>query len=673
MLLLHGYILSLMLLTFLCAIGYLMGRQALRTEAVPRLFGRQMHRMFFISNAGWVLALMVLAFWGLQALPTVVPVRAVLWVFQMSVGMGGLFALTLVVSARDDRYAKACLMALLPVWAFYMFFLWQRQAVVSASWPLVDFQVFSSLPWWGDLGPLLPWILATLAALLILPGKAKLLAVALTGVPVGLAVFLGTYQAVLPGPGWQKPLEATWILILGLAQLLPSEEGGFGRFRPLALLRLFQTKLTFRLGSTFVLMVIVLLESLNAISVLSSQSELRVTRSEDLAEELRRVDGVLKSYLADSQKQLTDMREQSLWEKLRLDNASYIVRMLAASAGHFQALAVYETGGLQMGAYPLRHENTDLLDLTMVPLLQQLKATGQGVGTRVVDDKHYVFGTYLKDHNHVLLGMLSWGALKQRFAGLALRSDTIVVLENMKGESLLGPVSSNDESYLWKSTELPKMELRLSVGMKLTDAYHEFRKAQVSGLLVLLGGALFAFLVSLSISWGLSVKLRKLLVGMSIVRGGNLNYRIDVRGHDEVSSVATAFNDMARELKVAREQLVELERLKSVHLTTTTVNHEINSPLGTILMTAQMVKKLVQQNTGQAAVQPAALATVLQKIGPLSEILEREAKNIRDICNKLKDIKSVQTAEYMAGHEMLVIRDGAGLTLEERKKARPDA
>ena len=663
MLQIHIYVLSLIVLTFLAFVGLLLCNQPSAPGAVVSPVQKNIRRLFFWACVGWIVALLLMVFWGLQVI-TALPIDKLYLLFQLGIFTSGLCLLGLIVAVRKDTVAKWGLISLIPVTAFYAFLLLTRQSVVSCVWPVTDFYVVSNLAGWADWGPLLPWGLAAVGAVLLMPSGSRSVFVPIVMVGAGLGVFLGIYDNLLPQNIWLHPLLAVSLLILGLGQLLPAETVGFGHFRPLAVLRLFNTRLSFKVGGTFVLMVIILLEALNFFSLQSSQGELLQTRSAELMDELKTVETAMGSYMRDSKQEFYELSEHALFDRLRLDNANYITRTLVQNRQQFKALAVYQTSGVQMGAFPPKDHAVELMDFVFPRLAQSLEKNTNEVAYAVVEDQYHFLAVPLKDHNHILIGLISLDAFKNQFSSLSLREDTVITVESATGRLLLGHVSTQDRDYLWKTSELPAYQLRVSAGIRMADAYHEIRKAEANGLFLLVVGAMMALLVSMSITRGLNVDLRRLLVGMSIVRGGNLSYHIDARGRDEMSSLATAFNDMTVDLKKAREQVIDLERFRAVHQVSITVNHEINSPLATILMTTQMVTRLIQKHQGLMVSDP-AVATVLDKLGHLLTILDKEAKHIRDICALLRDVKSVETAEYLPGHEMLLIKGGAGLVKKD--------
>ena len=112
---------------------------------------------------------------------------------------------------------------------------------------------------------------------------------------------------------------------------------------------------------------------------------------------------------------------------------------------------------------------------------------------------------------------------------------------------------------------------------------------------------------------GVIVPLARLNLGVRKVARGRFSQRVEVRGNDEIASLAADFNRMAEELdgfyrelerKVAQtsRELVRSERLASVGYLAAGVAHEINNPLGIISgyaeMSLEQLNRLPASNEG---------------------------------------------------------------------------
>ncbi len=124
--------------------------------------------------------------------------------------------------------------------------------------------------------------------------------------------------------------------------------------------------------------------------------------------------------------------------------------------------------------------------------------------------------------------------------------------------------------------------------------------------------------------------------GASAMAGGDLSYRIDDSGSDEVASLATDFNRMAGELetlyrdmeqqvRTKSRELAHAERLSSVGFLAAGVAHEINNPLSIIHGYAQEAREY--------GVDPTRMNSVL-------DVILEESRRCRDIVRRLLSLAS---------------------------------
>jgi len=127
-----------------------------------------------------------------------------------------------------------------------------------------------------------------------------------------------------------------------------------------------------------------------------------------------------------------------------------------------------------------------------------------------------------------------------------------------------------------------------------------------SGVLVLMG----ALFLAAGISRRVTRPISRLTAGARAVGKGDLLTRIDLPGDDELATLAHAFNDMAdnlllsrneltdknvdlersnAELRQVQEQLIRSERLAAIGQLAAGVSHEIDNPIGIILGYAELL------------------------------------------------------------------------------------
>jgi two-component system NtrC family sensor kinase len=109
-------------------------------------------------------------------------------------------------------------------------------------------------------------------------------------------------------------------------------------------------------------------------------------------------------------------------------------------------------------------------------------------------------------------------------------------------------------------------------------------------------GMIVALVVSSFLAKGILQPIGQLIVASHQWADGNLDYRVETAQNDEIAELTDTFNMMASSLKerderlkeYAHQQIMKSERLATLGQLAAGVAHEINNPLGAILMYAHL-------------------------------------------------------------------------------------
>jgi putative nucleotidyltransferase with HDIG domain len=95
----------------------------------------------------------------------------------------------------------------------------------------------------------------------------------------------------------------------------------------------------------------------------------------------------------------------------------------------------------------------------------------------------------------------------------------------------------------------------LGVDIAAEDVYQSQQQAKSRSIWVLVTGILLSVILGLVVSRGITNPIEKIVEGTRHVAAGELDYKVEVKGHDEISELATSFNSMEASIVAARNQL----------------------------------------------------------------------------------------------------------------------
>ncbi len=107
----------------------------------------------------------------------------------------------------------------------------------------------------------------------------------------------------------------------------------------------------------------------------------------------------------------------------------------------------------------------------------------------------------------------------------------------------------------------------------------------ITGIAAVLAGSVLLFLVATTFTRPLA----QLVSGVQALEEGNFTYPLNVRGHDEVSSLTAAFQRMRLRLQQTQRQLLHAERLATIGRMASTISHDLRHQLAAILAYAEFL------------------------------------------------------------------------------------
>lgn len=147
----------------------------------------------------------------------------------------------------------------------------------------------------------------------------------------------------------------------------------------------------------------------------------------------------------------------------------------------------------------------------------------------------------------------------------------------------------------------------LYVGI-LEDKFTDMRRTAILIFLgIALAGVIAAFIVSYFLANGILKPIQRLVFASEKLAQGDLSFRVELDSKDEIGELAKTFNLMAESLKDrdeklkkhAQQKIMESERLATIGQLAAGVAHEINNPLGGILIYSHLLLENLDENDPQ--------------------------------------------------------------------------
>jgi two-component system NtrC family sensor kinase len=163
------------------------------------------------------------------------------------------------------------------------------------------------------------------------------------------------------------------------------------------------------------------------------------------------------------------------------------------------------------------------------------------------------------------------------------------------GQEFTGPAFVVNQDYITRYAPLYDHRGQVVGSLYVGAEMASFQQLDDSfrGQVFLIAGAtvLLAILVAIPLAWSISRPLTDLARATRKVSLGDRSVRVSANGRGELGMLAKSFNTMVETLQDTQERLVQKEKLASVGQLAAGVAHEINNPLGTVLLYADILHK----------------------------------------------------------------------------------
>lgn len=193
----------------------------------------------------------------------------------------------------------------------------------------------------------------------------------------------------------------------------------------------------------------------------------------------------------------------------------------------------------------------------------------------------------------------------------------------------------------------------IAIRQPISDAFSGLQKAQYNSFFfTTLSIVLFLFIAFIYLRI-IESPIRILQEGANIIGSGNLNHEIIIKEKNEFFELAHAFNNMVKDLRKFQKEELKQEQLISITRMSVGLNHEINNPIASIMMGAQLSLKLLdslQENTHEDS------KNKIQTLRNTSQQIFDESKKISKILKDINNIQDPIIEDYVDGTKMVKVK-----------------
>ncbi|MBD3346755.1 MAG: HAMP domain-containing protein [Chitinivibrionales bacterium] len=216
-------------------------------------------------------------------------------------------------------------------------------------------------------------------------------------------------------------------------------------------------------------------------------------------------------------------------------------------------------------------------------------------------------------------------------------------IRNNRKKVMLGKIINQADSSFTHYLDTINTVIDAQTNNRINDIESRLTNAQQLTFILLVGISAIAVLFALIFSRAITNSLRKLKESASLIGKGNFYFNPSGYPKDEIGDLASAFFDMALDLKKAQEELVKFQRLAAIGEVVASVNHEINNPLMIISGNAQFLEM--------------SMRDVAPELRDRVRTILEETERISQVTRKLREIKNPVVEDYTSSGEQMINLD----------------
>lgn len=191
----------------------------------------------------------------------------------------------------------------------------------------------------------------------------------------------------------------------------------------------------------------------------------------------------------------------------------------------------------------------------------------------------------------------------------------------------------------------------LLVGSSRREIVGLTRRIEWIALAVGAAGIVFGFLLAWWVSARVTRPVERLAEGAHEVAAGHWDTRVEVESGDEVGQLATAFNDMTRQLASQRERLVQTERVAAWRELARRLAHELRNPLFPLQITVENLQRARGLESDQFD----------EIFAESTATLRAELANLNTIVGRFSDFSKMPAPQFQRVNLNEAVRDAVRL------------